>query len=110
MKEKKKEDPKQRYYVTAETIADLDLGSDEEIEKLCKERLDVVLEEIQKQKDEQQRVKEEKKMEKQAEKLKHSPMKTPDQEVLKTPQEKNAEKFVEEKSAEKVKSVAPDSH
>lgn len=58
-KDKKGEDPRQRWYATESTLIELNLGEDEELKTLSEERLKVVLDELNKVKEEQQRIKEE---------------------------------------------------
>jgi hypothetical protein len=52
-KDKKDEDPRQRWYATESTLIELNLQDDVELQSLFAERLQVVLDEINKAKEEQ---------------------------------------------------------
>jgi hypothetical protein len=60
-KDKKPEDPRQRWYATESTLIELNLTEDEELKTLFSERLQAVVDEITKLKEDQQKTKEEKK-------------------------------------------------
>lgn len=48
VKEKKGEDPRTRWYASEATILELGLGDDEKLKEIERERLNVVLQELQK--------------------------------------------------------------
>lgn len=58
-KDKKDQDPRQRWYATESTLVDLNLTESEELKALFEERLQVVMAEINKQRDEEAKLKEE---------------------------------------------------
>ena len=58
-KDKKDSDPRQRWYATESTLIELNLSDDPELTVLFTERLQVVLDEINKAKEEQQKLKDE---------------------------------------------------
>lgn len=60
-KDKKGDDPRQRWYATESTLIELNLTDDEELKVLFNERLNEVLEEIKKADEEALKLKEEKK-------------------------------------------------
>lgn len=63
-KDKKGQDPRQRWYATESTLIENNLQDDEELKLLFKERLQQAVVEAAKVKEEQQKLKEEKKVEK----------------------------------------------
>ena len=60
-KDKKAEDPRQRWYATESTLIELNLTEDEELKALFTERLGEVMEEIRKADEEAVKIREEKK-------------------------------------------------
>ena len=64
VKDKKETDPRTRWYATESTLVEFNLTEDAELQEVAKERLNVVLQEIEKVKEEQAKIKEEKKQEK----------------------------------------------
>ena len=57
-KDKKEVDPRQRWYATESTLIELNLTEDEDLKLLFDERLQVVMDELNKVKDEQLKLKE----------------------------------------------------
>jgi hypothetical protein len=62
VKDKRESDPRTRWYATESTLADLNLVDNAELARLMAERLNVVLEEVAKLKEEQDKLKEDKKL------------------------------------------------
>ena len=58
-KDKKESDPRQRWYATESTLIELNLVDDQDLKGLFEERLQVVMDEINKAKEEQLKIKEE---------------------------------------------------
>jgi hypothetical protein len=58
-KDKKKDEPRQRWFATESTLVELNLTEDEELKALFRDRLKVVIDEISKVEEEKLRAKEE---------------------------------------------------
>lgn len=58
-KDKKETDPRQRWYATESTLIELNLSDDDELKGIYKERLQAVLDEINRAKEEQQKLRDE---------------------------------------------------
>lgn len=82
VKEKQGDDPKARWYATESTLVVNGLEEDQSLKSLSEERLNVVKEEMQKQKDEMIKMKEEKKIQRNSEEEKNQ-ITTPQNEMEK---------------------------
>ena len=65
VKDKRDTDPRTRWYATESTLVDLNLVDSPALAQLISERLNVVLDEVAKLKEEQEKIKEDKKLQNQ---------------------------------------------